>query len=155
MSLTNVKKQKTSHIKYQKQAARFGGYIPTKEEPFMNERQQAYFRHKLLMWKTQIAAETGETVANLRTNSKSYADIYDRASLEADRHLELRSRERQRKLAGKIDAALKRIDEGTYGYCEETGDAITIERLDARPIATLCLEAQERHERKERTHRND
>ena len=130
-------------------------YRPTEDEPFMNPRQREYFRQKLEAWKDEILRESRETLENLQEESQNHPDMADRASSESDRALELRTRDRQRKLISKIDAALKRIEEGTYGYCEETGDPIGIARLDARPIATLSLEAQERHERMERTHRDD
>ncbi len=130
-------------------------YRPTEEEPFMNERQRNYFRKKLLDWKDDILKESRETLANLQNDSENHPDIADRASSETDRSIELRSRDRQRKLISKIDAALARIDDGTYGFCEETGEPISIKRLDARPIATLSIEAQERHERNERVHRDD
>lgn len=130
-------------------------YRPSEDEPFMNERQRQYFRKKLLAWKDDILREARETIANLQNDSENHPDIADRASSETDRSIELRSRDRQRKLIAKIDAALARIDDGTYGYCEETGEPISIKRLDARPIATLSIEAQERHERNERVHRDD
>ena len=130
-------------------------YRPSEDEPFMNERQQEYFRRKLLNWKDEILQEARETLAALQTESENHADIADRASSETDRAIELRARDRQRKLISKIDAAIGRIDEGTYGYCEETGDPISLKRLDARPIATLSIEAQERHERRERVYRDD
>ncbi len=130
-------------------------YKPTAKEPFMNERQQAYFREKLLAWKEDILRESKETLQHLQDENNPLPDLADRASTETDRALELRTRDRQRKLISKIDAALKRIDDGTYGYCEETGEPISLRRLDARPIATLSLEAQERHERRERVYRDD
>jgi DnaK suppressor protein len=130
-------------------------YRPTDDEPFMNERQREYFRRKLLNWKDEILQEARETLAALQTESENHADIADRASSETDRAIELRARDRQRKLISKIDAAIGRIDDGTYGYCEETGDQISLKRLDARPIATLSIEAQERHERRERVYRDD
>ncbi len=130
-------------------------YAPSEDEDFMNERQREYFRKKLLDWKEDILKESRETLANLQNDSENHPDIADRASSETDRAIELRSRDRQRKLISKIDAALARIDDGTYGYCEETGEPISIKRLDARPIATLSIEAQERHERNERVHRDD
>ena len=126
------------------------GYVPNDNEPFMNARQLAYFRRKLLRWKNEIIENSRETIANLRQDTESHPDLADRASTEADRTLELRARDRQRKLVAKIDAALARIEDGSYGYCEETGEPIRLARLEARPIATLSLEAQERHERKER-----
>ncbi|HEV7278499.1 MAG TPA: RNA polymerase-binding protein DksA [Devosiaceae bacterium] len=130
-------------------------YRPTEDEPFMNPRQRDYFRQKLEQWKEDILRESRETLENLQEESQNHADMADRASSESDRALELRTRDRQRKLIAKIDAALKRIDDGTYGYCEETGDPIGIARLDARPIATLSLEAQESHERREKVYREE
>ena len=121
----------------------------------MNERQQEYFHQKLLAWKEDILREARETLQHLQDESQNHPDIADRASSETDRAIELRARDRQRKLIAKIDAALQRIDEGTYGYCEETGEPISLKRLDARPIATLSIEAQERHERRERVYRDD
>ena len=130
-------------------------YRPTESEPFMNPRQREYFRRKLENWKEDILRESRETLENLQEESQNHPDMADRASSESDRALELRTRDRQRKLISKIDAALKRIDDGTYGYCEETGDPIGIARLDARPIATLSLEAQEMHERREKVYRDE
>ena len=130
-------------------------YRPSEDEPFMNERQRTYFRNKLIEWKSDILRESRETLDQLQDQSSSHADLADRASSETDRAIELRARDRQRKLIAKIDAALKRIEDGSYGYCEETGDPISLKRLDARPIATLSLEAQERHERRERVYRDD
>jgi len=130
-------------------------YKPTESEPFMNERQREYFRRKLLEWKDEILRESRETLAALQTENENHPDIADRASSETDRSIELRARDRQRKLISKIDAALARIDDGTYGYCEETGEPISLKRLDARPIATLSIEAQERHERREKVYRDD
>jgi len=130
-------------------------YVPSEDEPFMNERQQEYFREKLIAWKQEILAESRETLAALQAESTNHPDLADRASSETDRSIELRARDRQRKLIAKIDAALQRIDEGSYGYCEETGEPIGLSRLDARPIATLSIEAQERHERRERVYRDD
>jgi DnaK suppressor protein len=121
----------------------------------MNERQRAYFRRKLLAWREEILRSTKETLQHLQDESAQHADIADRASTETERALELRARDRQRKLIAKIDAALGRLDEGTYGYCEETGEPISLKRLDARPIATLSVEAQERHERRERVYRDE
>ena len=131
------------------------GYRPTEDEPFMNERQREYFRRKLIRWKSDILREAQETLANLQSENENHPDLADRASSETDRAIELRARDRQRKLIAKIDAALARIDDGSYGYCEETGDPISLKRLEARPIATLSLEAQERHERNERVYRDD
>jgi DnaK suppressor protein len=130
-------------------------YRPSESEPFMNERQRDYFRRKLLAWKEEILREARETLAVLQTENENHPDIADRASSETDRSIELRARDRQRKLISKIDAAISRIDDGTYGYCEETGEPISLKRLDARPIATLSIEAQERHERRERVYRDD
>ena len=130
-------------------------YVPSDDEDFMNPRQQAYFRMRLEEWKNDILAGTKSTINNLQEDSSNLPDIVDRASSESDKALELRTRDRQRKLISKIDAALRRIDEGTYGYCDETGEPISLCRLEARPTATLSLEAQERHERKERTVRDD
>lgn len=130
-------------------------YKPNDDEPFMNERQREYFRGKLLAWKDEILREAKETLVTLQSESENHPDIADRASSETDRAIELRARDRQRKLIAKIEAAIARIDEGTYGYCEETGEPISLKRLEARPIATLSLEAQERHERNERVFRDD
>jgi DnaK suppressor protein len=130
-------------------------YRPTDSEPFMNERQRDYFRSKLLAWREEILREARETLQHLQDDSQNHPDFADRASSETDRAIELRARDRQRKLIAKIDAALQRIDDGTYGYCEETGEPISLKRLDARPIATLSIEAQERHERRERVYRDD
>jgi DnaK suppressor protein len=130
-------------------------YRPSDSEPFMNPRQRDYFRQKLERWREEILRESRETLENLQEESQNHPDMADRASSESDRALELRTRDRQRKLISKIDAALKRIDDGTYGYCEETGDPIGIARLDARPIATLSLEAQEMHERREKVYRDE
>ena len=130
-------------------------YRPSEKEPFMNERQKEYFRAKLLAWKEEILEESRSTIASLQQDTVAEADLADRATSETDRALELRTRDRQRKLIAKIDEALRRIEDGTYGYCEETGEPIALSRLDARPIATLSLEAQERHERRERVHRDD
>jgi DnaK suppressor protein len=139
-------------------AARNGlpsNYRPTQSEPFMNPVMREYFRQKILFWRAEILRETGETLESLQNESLQESDIADRATLETDRSLELRTRDRQRKLLAKIDAALRRIEDGTYGYCEETGEPISIKRLEARPIATLSIEAQERHERRERVQRDD
>ncbi len=130
-------------------------YRPTDDEPFMNERQLEYFKQKLLNWKEEILRESRETLSHLQTDTENHPDVADRASSETDRALELRTRDRQRKLISKIDEALRRIEEGIYGFCEETGEPIGLARLEARPIATLSLEAQERHERRERVHRDD
>ena len=130
-------------------------YTPAEDEPFMNERQVEYFRRKLLDWKNDLMSDSKETIEGLQDGTRNIPDIADRASEETDRALELRTRDRQRKLVSKIDAALRRIDEGEYGYCEVTGEPISLKRLDARPIATMSLEAQERHERREKVHRDD
>lgn len=129
------------------------GYTPAEDEVFMNERQREYFRRKLIAWKEDILRESHETLIVLQNENENHPDLADRASFETDRSIELRARDRQRKLIAKIDAALARLDDGTYGYCEETGEPIGLKRLDARPIATLSIEAQERHERRERTFR--
>lgn len=130
-------------------------YRPSDAEPFMNDRQRDYFRRKLLAWKEEILREARETLTTLQSENENHPDLADRASSETDRAIELRARDRQRKLIAKIDAAMARIDDGTYGYCEETGEPISLKRLEARPIATLSLEAQERHERNERVYRDD
>ena len=130
-------------------------YRPSEDEPFMNERQLGYFKQKLLDWKEDILRESRETLTHLQADTENHPDLADRASSETDRSLELRTRDRQRKLISKIDDALRRIEDGSYGYCEETGEPIGLARLEARPIATLSLEAQERHERRERVHRDD
>jgi DnaK suppressor protein len=130
-------------------------YRPSDDEAFMNDRQREYFRKKLNAWKDDILKESKETLQHLADESQNHPDLADRASSETDRAIELRARDRQRKLIAKIDAALKRLDDGTYGYCEETGEPISLKRLDARPIATLSIEAQERHERRERVYRDD
>jgi DnaK suppressor protein len=130
-------------------------YRPGEQEPFMNERQLEYFRQKLLRWKEDILRESRETLGHLQAETENHPDLADRASSETDRALELRTRDRQRKLISKIDAALRRVEDGSYGYCEDTGEPISLARLEARPIAVLSLEAQERHERRERVHRDD
>lgn len=130
-------------------------YRPSDAEEFMNAQQQAYFRHKLLRWRQDLLREAEYTLASLSAGGINEADITDRASVETDRALELRTRDRARKLISKIDQALERLDNGTYGYCEESGEPIGLRRLEARPIATLSIEAQERHERMERVHRDD
>lgn len=129
-------------------------YIPSEDEPFMNERQRDYFRRKLIAWREDILRESRETLAVLQNENENLPDLADRASSETDRAIELRARDRQRKLIAKIEAALGRLDDGTYGYCEETGEPISLKRLDARPIATLSIEAQERHERREKVYRD-
>ena len=131
------------------------GYRPTEAEPFMNERQREYFRRKLLRWKGDILKEAQETLATLQNENENHPDLADRASSETDRAIELRARDRQRKLIAKINAAIGRIDDGTYGYCEVTGEPISLRRLEARPIATMSIEAQEWHEKNERVHRDD
>ncbi|HUI19306.1 MAG TPA: RNA polymerase-binding protein DksA [Alphaproteobacteria bacterium] len=130
-------------------------YRPSEKESFMNEMQREYFRQKLQRWRDELLRDSSLTLAHLQQESLSEPDIADRASLETDRSLELRTRDRERKLIAKIDEALRRIEEGTYGYCEETAEPISLRRLEARPIATLSVEAQERHERLERTQRDE
>jgi DnaK suppressor protein len=130
-------------------------YRPSMDEPFMNERQREYFRRKLENWKAELLDESRNTLEGLQDGTRSIPDVADRASEETDRALELRTRDRQRKLVTKIDGALRRIDQDEFGYCEETGEPISLKRLDARPIATMSLEAQERHERREKVHRDD
>jgi DnaK suppressor protein len=130
-------------------------YRPSDREPFMNDRQRQYFRVKLLSWREEILKEARETLRHLQDESCNHPDLADRASSETDRSIELRARDRQRKLIAKIDAALARIEDGSYGYCEETGEPISLKRLEARPIATLSVEAQERHERRERVYRDE
>ncbi|WP_320141574.1 RNA polymerase-binding protein DksA [uncultured Cohaesibacter sp.] len=130
-------------------------YRPSDSEPFMNERQIEYFRLKLQKWKDDILKESRETLQHLQNENSNHPDLVDRASSETDRAIELRARDRQRKLISKIDAALKRIEDGSYGYCEDTGEPISLKRLDARPTATLSIEAQERHERREKVYRDD
>jgi len=130
-------------------------YIPTTEEPFMSARQQEYFRSKLMAWKNDIIRESKETLVSLQKENINHPDLADRASSESERSIELRARDRQRKLIAKIDSALARIDDGTYGYCEDNNEPIGINRLIARPIATLSIEAQERHERREKVYRDE
>ena len=130
-------------------------YRPAEDEPFMNERQLEYFRRKLEAWKAEILDDGKHTIEGLQQGTRNIPDVADRASEETDRALELRTRDRQRKLVAKIDQALRRIEEGEYGYCIVTGEPISLKRLDARPIATMSLEAQERHERREKVHRDD
>lgn len=130
-------------------------YRPTDKEPFMNERQKEYFRRKLLDWKEEILRESKTTLQQLQEENVNHPDLADRASSETDRAIELRARDRQRKLISKIDAAIQRIDDNTYGYCEETGEPISLKRLEARPIATLSVEAQERHEKREKVYRDE
>ena len=130
-------------------------YRPSADEPFMNDMQKEYFRQKLLAWREELLRDSEETLDNLKEGGMTVPDISDRASAEADKALELRTRDRMRKVISKIDVALGKIDDGTYGYCEETGEPIGLERLIARPIATLSIEAQERHERMEKTYSDD
>jgi DnaK suppressor protein len=130
-------------------------YKPSEKEPFMNERQREYFRRKLIAWKEDILRAARTTILNLQSEPTPNADLADRATTESERQLELRTRDRQRKLIAKIDSALRRLEDGSYGFCEETGEPISLKRLDARPIATLSVEAQERHERRERVYRDD
>jgi DnaK suppressor protein len=130
-------------------------YRPAEDEPFMNDRQLEYFRRKLITWKNELLEQSAETIDNLQDSARNVPDLADRASEETDRALELRTRDRQRKLVAKIDSALRRIENGEYGYCEMTGEPISLKRLDARPIATMTLEAQEKHERREKVHRDD
>ena len=135
--------------------AKTKAYRPSDKEPFMNERQRDYFRAKLLAWREDILKEAKETLLHLQEENQNHPDLADRASSETDRAIELRARDRQRKLIAKIDEALARIDDGTYGYCEETGEPISLKRLEARPIATLSVEAQERHEKREKVYRDE
>ena len=130
-------------------------YRPSDDEPFMNDKQKAYFKNKLELWKAELLRESKSTIAVLQDESDKLPDAADRASSETDRSIELRARDRQRKLINKINSALKRIEEGSYGYCEDTGEPIGLKRLDARPIATLSIEAQERHEKREKVYRDD
>ena len=130
-------------------------YRPAEDEPFMNDRQLEYFRRKLLVWKQELQEQSNDTIENLQDSGRSVPDIADRASEETDRALELRTRDRQRKLVSKIDAAMRRIENGEFGYCEMTGEPISLKRLDARPIAVMTLEAQEKHERREKVHRDE
>ena len=130
-------------------------YRPTDKEPFMNERQREYFRNKLVAWREDILKEAKETLQHLQDENQNHPDLADRASSETDRAIELRARDRQRKLISKIDAALQRIEDNSYGYCEETGEPISLKRLEARPIATLSVEAQERHEKREKVYRDE
>jgi DnaK suppressor protein len=131
------------------------GYTPSEGEPFMNDKQREYFRLKLTSWKEEILRESRGTIENLQKETTPNADLADRAATESERQLELRTRDRQRKLIAKIDSALRRIEDGSYGFCEETGEPISLKRLEARPIATLSIEAQERHERREKVYRDD
>jgi DnaK suppressor protein len=158
-----MRSDKNTDNKNKKSAAAKNGHVvpidkdyrPSDKEPFMNERQREYFRKKLLDWKDDILKEAKETLQHLQDENQNHPDLADRASSETDRAIELRARDRQRKLIAKIDEALARIDDGTYGYCEETGEPIALKRLEARPIATLTIEAQERHERRERVYKDD
>lgn len=131
------------------------GYTPAEDEPFMNDKQVEYFRRKLLNWKAELLAGSRDTIETMKGGTRNIPDVTDRASEETDRALELRTRDRARKLVNKIEAALRRIDEGEFGYCSVTGEPISLKRLDARPIATMSLEAQEKHERREKVHRDD
>lgn len=161
MSKRDLKSPKSTTAKPEKGAAPAGGivlppdYRPSESEPFMNERQRTYFRRKLLALKDEILSQTRETLAGLHDDNSQHADLTDRASSETDKALELKARDRQRKLLSKIDAALGRLDDGSYGYCEESGEPIGLKRLEARPVATLSLEAQERHERREKVYRDE
>ena len=130
-------------------------YRPSDKEPFMSERQREYFRQRLFAWREEILKEARETLQHLQDENQNHPDLADRASSETDRAIELRARDRQRKLIAKIDAALARLEDGTYGYCEETGEPISLKRLEARPIATLSVEAQERHEKREKVYRDE
>ncbi len=148
-------RKKPGTAKRTKPVSRYNRYRPSDGETFMNNRMTGYFRGKLLQWRSDLLLESSETLVHLQESSTSEPDFADRASLETDRSLELRTRDRERKLIAKIDSALARIEEGTYGFCEETMEPIAIRRLEARPVATLSIEAQERHERMERTHREE
>lgn len=130
-------------------------YTPAEDEPFMNDKQLEYFRRKLLTWRAEILEDSRDTIQSMKGGTRNIPDVADRASEETDRALELRTRDRERKLVSKIDGALRRIEEGEFGYCSVTGEPISLKRLDARPIATMSLEAQERHERREKVHRDD
>jgi len=152
---TTDNKKKSAAIKNGHSSPPDKDYRPSDKEPFMNERQREYFRKKLLDWKEDILKEAKETLQHLQDENQNHPDLADRASSETDRAIELRARDRQRKLIAKIDEALARLEDGTYGYCEETGEPIALKRLEARPIATLTIEAQERHERRERVYKDD
>ena len=130
-------------------------YMPAEDEPFMNDMQTEYFRRKLLVWRSDILEDSRDTIEAMKDGTRNIPDVADRASEETDRSLELRTRDRERKLVSKIDGALRRIEEGEFGYCSVTGEPISLKRLDARPIAIMSLEAQERHERREKIHRDD
>lgn len=151
----SVQRNKEGEISMKAEVFLPDDYRPAEDEPFMNDRQLEYFRRKLLAWKADILSDSRDTVQGMKDASRNIPDIADRASEETDRALELRTRDRQRKLVAKIESALRRIDEGEFGYCEVTGEPISLKRLDARPIATMSLEAQERHERREKVHRDD
>ena len=148
-------KSKSSRSFLLKRAKVNPSYQPNEDEPFMSAKQKAYFKNKLLDWREELLQETIQTLASLQENSNAAPDLTDRATVESERSLELRTRDRERKLVSKIDQALLRIEDGTYGFCEETDEPIGLKRLEARPIATLSLEAQERHERRERVYRDD
>ena len=152
---TSDNKKKSAAIKNGHSSPADKDYRPSDKEPFMNERQREYFRKKLLDWKEDILKEAKETLQHLQDENQNHPDLADRASSETDRAIELRARDRQRKLIAKIEEALARLEDGTYGYCEETGEPIALKRLEARPIATLTIEAQERHERRERVYKDD
>ncbi|MBB3994596.1 DnaK suppressor protein [Sulfitobacter undariae] len=152
MTMTNYAEGET---KVKKQSFLPDDYRPAEDEPFMNDRQVEYFRRKLLDWKAELLEGSREMIETLQDGTRNIPDVTDRASEETDRALELRTRDRARKLVSKIDAALRRIDEGEFGYCSVTGDPISLKRLDARPIATMSLEAQEKHERREKVHRDE
>ncbi len=152
---SNKTKSKLSRTLLFKRAKVSSSYQPSEDEPFMSAKQRAYFKNKLLDWREELLQETTQTLASLQENTNAAPDLTDRATVESERSLELRTRDRERKLVSKIDQALMRIEEGTYGYCEETDEPIGLKRLQARPIATLSLEAQERHERRERVYRDD
>jgi DnaK suppressor protein len=152
---TSENKKKSAAIKNGHSSPPDKDYRPSDKEPFMNERQREYFRKKLLDWKEDILKEAKETLQHLQDENQNHPDLADRASSETDRAIELRARDRQRKLIAKIEEALARLEDGTYGYCEETGEPIALKRLEARPIATLTIEAQERHERRERVYKDD
>jgi DnaK suppressor protein len=152
-SVNEVRQQKGMNMN--KEVVLSDDYYPAEDEPFMNDRQIEYFRRKLVNWRAEILAGSRDTIEGLQGNTRNIPDVADRASEETDRALELRTRDRQRKLVAKIDAALRRIEDGEYGYCIVTGEPISLKRLDARPIATMSLEAQERHERREKVHRDD
>jgi len=153
--VTNIDIGQTGEKRMKREVFLPDDYRPAEDEPFMNDRQLEYFRRKLIEWKNDLLADSRDTIEGLQGNTRNIPDVADRASEETDRALELRTRDRQRKLVAKIDAALRRIDEGEYGYCDVTGEPISLKRLDARPIATMSLEAQERHERREKVHRDD